>query len=152
VTGTDGRFTIANVPVGTQELEAVRTGYRPFRLPGVRIASPDTAHIYLALSVVPEAPATVEAVDAGGSPPGFEIAAGKIMVRSKTTTSVGEISENAPLYIIDGVILAPGTMVAGLDPKLIESVEVIKGAAAESLYGSRAANGVITITMRKIPD
>lgn len=144
MTGSDGRFTIANVPVGKHELEAVRPGYRSFRLPAVRIASPDTAHIYLALSAVTEAPPTVEPVDAA--------ATGRFLLRGETTTSVGEISENAPMYIIDGVMLAPGTMVAGLDPKGIESVEVIKGAAAETLYGSRAANGVIRITTRRIPD
>ena len=148
MTGTDGRFTIVNVPVGKHELEAVRSGYRSFRLPAVRVASPDTAHIYLALSAVTEAAATVEPLDAGVSLPGVEIAAGRITVRRETITSLGEISVNAPMYIIDGVILAPGTMVAGLDPARIENVEVIKGAAAESLYGSRAANGVIRITTR----
>jgi Ca-activated chloride channel family protein len=54
--------------------------------------------------------------------------------------------------LADGVLLAPGTKVSELDPKTIESVEVIKGAAAESLYGSRAVNGVIRITTRRIPD
>lgn len=152
VTGSDGRFTIANVPVGTHELEAVRTGYRPFRLPAVRIASPDTAHVYLALSAVAEAPAAIESAGAPASPPEVEISADRILLRGKTMTSVGEISENAPLYIIDGVMLAPGTMVSEIDPKRIESIEVIKGATAESLYGSRAANGVIKITMRRNPD
>ena len=148
MTGSDGRFMIANVPVGKHELEAVRIGYRSFRLPAVRVASPDTAHIYLALSAVTEAAATVEPLDARVLLPAVEIAAGKITIRRETITSVGEISVNAPMYIIDGVILAPGTMVAGLDPARIENVEVIKGAAAESLYGSRAANGVIRITTR----
>lgn len=51
-----------------------------------------------------------------------------------------------PLYIIDGVISQGG--IQDLNPQDIESVEVVKGAAASSLYGSRAGNGVIQITTR----
>ena len=55
---------------------------------------------------------------------------------------------NSPMYVVDGVILGStfsGTTV-DLEALDIESVEVVKGAAAASLYGSRAANGVISIT------
>ncbi|HEX2094032.1 MAG TPA: SusC/RagA family TonB-linked outer membrane protein [Longimicrobiaceae bacterium] len=48
-----------------------------------------------------------------------------------------------PLYVVDGVIL--GSNPADITALDIESIEVIKGAAAASLYGSRAANGVIQI-------
>lgn len=51
-----------------------------------------------------------------------------------------------PLYIIDGVI-SQGSL-ADINPQDIESIEVVKGAAASSLYGSRAGNGVIQITTR----
>lgn len=51
-----------------------------------------------------------------------------------------------PLYIIDGVISQGG--IQDLNPQDIENVEVVKGAAASSLYGSRAGNGVIQITTR----
>ncbi|MBX9928950.1 MAG: SusC/RagA family TonB-linked outer membrane protein [Gemmatimonadaceae bacterium] len=51
-----------------------------------------------------------------------------------------------PLYIIDGVISQGGLQ--DINPQDIESVEVVKGAAASSLYGSRAGNGVIQITTR----
>src|SRR5690606_26763952 len=52
-----------------------------------------------------------------------------------------------PLYIVDGVILASGMAdLGGLD---IERVEILKGAAAASLYGSRAANGVVQVTTRR---
>lgn len=54
---------------------------------------------------------------------------------------------NQPLYIVDGVILGASNVdVEALD---IESVEVIKGAAAASMYGSRAANGVINIQTKR---
>lgn len=51
-----------------------------------------------------------------------------------------------PLYIIDGVI-SQGDL-QDINPQDIESIEVVKGAAASSLYGSRAGNGVIQITTR----
>ena len=52
-----------------------------------------------------------------------------------------------PLYIVDGVILSGG--LPDLNSQDIESVEVVKGAAASSLYGSQAANGVIQITTKQ---
>lgn len=52
-----------------------------------------------------------------------------------------------PLYIVDGVIL--GSSIADINPSDIESVEVVKGAAAASLYGSRAAAGVVQITTKR---
>jgi TonB-dependent SusC/RagA subfamily outer membrane receptor len=52
-----------------------------------------------------------------------------------------------PLYIVDGVIL--GASMADIDALDIEKIEVLKGAAAASLYGSRAANGVVQITTRR---
>lgn len=59
-----------------------------------------------------------------------------------------------PLMIVDGVIIArragsTGLELPGLRPDQIESIEVIKGAAAAELYGARAANGVIMIRTKK---
>lgn len=51
-----------------------------------------------------------------------------------------------PLYIVDGVYVRGG--LPDINPQDIESVEVIKGAAASSLYGAQAGNGVIQITTR----
>jgi TonB-linked SusC/RagA family outer membrane protein len=51
-----------------------------------------------------------------------------------------------PLFIVDGIIIAGG--LPDINPLDIESVEVVKGAAASSLYGSRAGNGVIQITTK----
>ena len=51
-----------------------------------------------------------------------------------------------PLYIVDGVIIRGG--LPDINPQDIESVEVIKGAAASSLYGAQAGNGVIQITTK----
>jgi TonB-linked SusC/RagA family outer membrane protein len=51
-----------------------------------------------------------------------------------------------PLYIVDGILLQSGT--PDLNPNDIESIEVVKGAAAASLYGARAGGGVINITTK----
>lgn len=75
---------------------------------------------------------------------------------------VGSISASTqPLYVIDGVIIDPSTegdlfvgykstaVLNTINPDDIESLSVLKDAAAASLYGSRAANGVIVITTKK---
>lgn len=59
---------------------------------------------------------------------------------------VGSInSSTAPLVIVDGV---PGSL-SLIDPNDIESVSVLKDAAAASLYGARSANGVILVTTKR---
>ena len=69
----------------------------------------------------------------------------EITVQLRTPTSINKNTE--PVYVVDGVVLGGSTVdFNGLD---IESIEIIKGAAASSLYGSRAANGVIQIRTRR---
>lgn len=58
----------------------------------------------------------------------------------------GTTGNNDPLYIIDGV---QSRSQANLNPGDIESLQVLKDASAASIYGSRAANGVIIITTKK---
>jgi TonB-linked SusC/RagA family outer membrane protein len=58
--------------------------------------------------------------------------------------AVGRSQE--PLYIVDGIAIT-GSL-PDINPADIENIEVVKGAAASSLYGARAGNGVITITTR----
>lgn len=58
----------------------------------------------------------------------------------------GTVGNNNPLYIIDGV---PSTNQATLNPNDIETLQVLKDASAASIYGSRAANGVIIITTKR---
>jgi TonB-dependent SusC/RagA subfamily outer membrane receptor len=66
------------------------------------------------------------------------------LIRMQPSRTPGEAPEPAPLYIIDGVIMT-GDVLSRIRPDDIESIEVVKGAAAVRLYGSRAANGVILI-------
>jgi TonB-linked SusC/RagA family outer membrane protein len=72
--------------------------------------------------------------------PGSEIA-----IRLRGSTSIG--GRQDPLFIVDGVISRFG--LADIAPEDIERVEIIKGAAASSLYGSDAANGVVQIFTRR---
>src|SRR5690606_34099342 len=67
----------------------------------------------------------------------------------RTPTSINK--STFPLVVVDGVILSQsfGGSTADLESLDIESIEVVKGAAAASLYGSRAANGVIQIRTRR---
>ena len=55
-------------------------------------------------------------------------------------------SSNAPLYVVDGVPY-DGDM-SSINPQDIESLSVLKDAAANSIYGARGANGVILITTK----
>lgn len=59
---------------------------------------------------------------------------------------INSFGNNAPLYIVDGM---PTQDINNLNPNDLESMQVLKDAAAASIYGSRAANGVIIITTKK---
>lgn len=58
----------------------------------------------------------------------------------------GTTGNNNPLYVIDGV---PTESQGNLNPQDIESFQILKDASAASIYGSRAANGVIIITTKR---
>jgi TonB-dependent starch-binding outer membrane protein SusC len=101
----------------------------------------------------------------GGAP------GGGIQVQIRGVTSIN--SDGAPLYVIDGIMLDNETInsglsavtqaggigpspqdlspnrVADLNPEDIESVQVLKGASASAIYGSKASAGVIIITTKK---
>jgi TonB-linked SusC/RagA family outer membrane protein len=66
-------------------------------------------------------------------------------IRLRGSTSLS--GANAPMIIMDGIILQ--TNLADINIDDIESMEVVKGAAAAALYGSRAGNGVIVITSKR---
>ena len=70
---------------------------------------------------------------------------GDVAIRLRGSTSIG--GRQDPLYIVDGVIDRFG--LADIAPEDIERVEIIKGAAASSLYGSDAANGVVQIFTKR---
>ncbi|MGE7777166.1 TonB-dependent receptor [Chitinophaga sp. NPDC101104] len=55
------------------------------------------------------------------------------------------LGNNAPLFIVDGVFVGS---IDGVSPNDVESIEILKDAATASIYGSRAANGVVIITTK----
>ena len=59
---------------------------------------------------------------------------------------VGSLSNNSPLWVIDGMITNPGV---DFNPADAESIQILKDASAAAIYGSRAANGVIIVTTKK---
>ena len=67
-----------------------------------------------------------------------------ISVRVRGATSV--LAGNEPLYVVDGV---PTTDIKGLNPSDIATMSVLKDAASASIYGARAANGVVLITTKR---
>jgi TonB-linked SusC/RagA family outer membrane protein len=68
-----------------------------------------------------------------------------VLLRGPTSINASGRSQE-PLYIVDGVILTGG--LPSINSQDIENVEVVKGAAGASMYGARAANGVINITTK----
>ena len=80
-------------------------------------------------------------ISADGNPSG----AATVRIRGN-----GTLNDNDPLYIIDGVPTKAG--MHELNGNDIESIQVLKDAASASIYGSRAANGVIIITTKKGKD
>ena len=80
-----------------------------------------------------------------------------IKIRIRGTSSLSASSQ--PLYVLDGVPLTtasqsdinnePTNPLADLNPNDIESIEVLKDAAASAIYGARATNGVVLITTKK---
>jgi TonB-linked SusC/RagA family outer membrane protein len=94
-------------------------------------------------------------------------AGASITIRGGNSTSEGR--QNQPLFVIDGIIYDNSTTVTGntgtdglsrsnttysnrimdINPEDIETLSVLKGAAAAALYGSRAADGVVIITTKK---
>ncbi len=66
-----------------------------------------------------------------------------IVLRGATNLS----GNNSPMILIDGIIM--GGSLADINVDDVENMEIVKGAAASSLYGSQAANGVIVITTKR---
>ena len=91
--------------------------------------------------------AGVKVVQGGGQPGDSP----SILLRGPTSINASGRSQD-PLYIIDGVVIDPsvsGSPLSDIPGDDIESIEVVKGAAGASMYGARAANGVIQIRTKR---
>ena len=125
-------------------------GYGVSKISGEELTNAPTPDITNALS------GKVAGVQVSGSGGGFSSSNVTIRGFSSITRS------NQPLYVIDGVPIDNGggdnsvnqgvansSRVSDINPEDIESMSVLKGAAATVLYGSRAASGVILITTKR---
>ncbi|MDI5896922.1 SusC/RagA family TonB-linked outer membrane protein [Flavobacterium yafengii] len=79
-------------------------------------------------------------IEKSGDPSG---ANSRILIRGVST-----LGNTDPLYVIDGVPTTRPEVFASLSPSAIASIQVLKDASASSIYGSRAANGVIIVTTK----
>lgn len=68
------------------------------------------------------------------------------IIRLRGSTNLG-VGNSSPLILLDGVITK--FSISDIDASDVESIEVLKGAAAASFYGSDAANGVLNITTKR---
>jgi TonB-dependent SusC/RagA subfamily outer membrane receptor len=66
----------------------------------------------------------------------------------------GNVTDDEPLLVIDDIAVLPGslgTALAGVVPRDVARIDVLKDAGATAIYGSRGANGVIIITTKRGP-
>ena len=68
-------------------------------------------------------------------------------IRIRGERSIG--AENAPLYVVDGVPLMSASAIETLNPRDIETIDILKDASATAIYGSRGANGVVLVTTKQ---
>jgi TonB-dependent SusC/RagA subfamily outer membrane receptor len=101
----------------------------------------------------------IENNNAGSDPnaePDFQIR-GDQSLGSKSMNSMDLMLDNVssrpntPLFVFDGFTV-PMSRILDLDPERVESITVLKDAAATSVYGSRAANGVVVVETKVAPD
>jgi TonB-linked SusC/RagA family outer membrane protein len=61
-------------------------------------------------------------------------------------------ADSDPLYVVDGIPLMSASAIETINPRDIESIDILKDASATAIYGSRGANGVILVTTKKGKD
>jgi TonB-linked SusC/RagA family outer membrane protein len=162
VTITSGQQTILNISmlanaVTLDDVVVIGYGRRQKRDVTGAISSINTDD--LGDDVIPSLESTMQGRAAGVQVTSSNGMAGSsISVKVRGTNSISAGSQ--PLYVIDGIPVtdgdySPGNMGAGfnalsdINPNDIESIQILKDAAAASIYGSRGANGVVLITTKK---
>ncbi|WP_295728809.1 TonB-dependent receptor [uncultured Muribaculum sp.] len=174
MTDIDGKYSIKNVPAGS-EIKVTYLGYKPqqakwtghghldFKLqPDVQMLE-ETVVIGYATVKKKDLTGAVGAIGSDrlekqrspnlstalqGAIPGLDItrsgsmpgAGGTIKVRGVTT-----MGDSSPLILVDGT---PVNDIDNVNPDDVESISVLKDAAAASIYGARAAAGVILVTTK----
>lgn len=143
--------TIYNVTLGTSATalqEVIVVGYGTGKAVGNQVGSITT----VSAERIQDRP-TANAFDAlQGKVAGLQVftSSGEpSQLSSLRLHGVGSLgASSTPLYVMDGIPIDPGTVIS-LNPNDFESISVLKDASATSIYGARAANGVIYITTKK---
>ncbi len=170
-TGRHGQYQFRGVEPGLYEVEARRVGYLPYRDDDVAVEPGGISKAHLVLRplamvldnvittadgvgidelVVParDAAQSMQGKVAGVSVMGSGRPGSESIVLMRAATSIR--GANRPLIIIDGVTLATSAgSTVDLSTLDIESIEVLKGASASAMYGSRGGAGVIIIRTRR---
>jgi len=151
-----------NIKMGNDAVvlkEAVVIGYGTEQKRDITGAISTMKSKEIALNPVPSVDNALQGRIAGlqvNAASGVAGAPSKVTIRG--TNSIG--AGGQPLYVVDGIIIntqdiSPGNLGSGTNPLSdinqndIESIDVLKDAAAAAIYGSRGANGVILITTKK---
>ena len=175
VTDLDGNFTLNNVP-GDSKLEVSYIGFRTQTLaPGsnlnitleedkqlldevvvVGYGVQRKSDVTGALTRVGEKELNMKPVSNAfealqGKAAGVDITSnerpgeiGNILIRGRRSLN----ASSAPLYVVDGIPLQSGG-IETLNPRDIESIDILKDASSTAIYGSRGANGVVLITTKR---
>ncbi len=147
------------VPVSLSPVVSTATGDRRRVEVGNAIAQVDAAEVTQTRGVANVADLLTSRAAGVMVIPGTQTGAG-VRVRVRGTSSLA--LSNNPIYVIDGIRVTGATgsstvsvggttpsRVGDLNPEEIESIEVVRGPSASTLYGTDAANGVIVITTKR---
>jgi TonB-linked SusC/RagA family outer membrane protein len=196
-TVAEGRYRIAGVPAGAQQVRSFHIGYAAVVKP-VTVPDQSTITVDFALTLTPfsldevvvtatgdlakrEVGNSVSTVDVAdmvktssitnmndllvGKAPGVQVLPGnltgsgaRVRIRGASSLSLS----NEPIYVLDGIRVTSAvnsssigiggtnpSRVNDLNPEDIESIDVVKGPSASTLYGTDAANGVIVIKTKR---
>jgi TonB-linked SusC/RagA family outer membrane protein len=155
-------FVLIKAPFQLEAMVTTATGQQLTRELGNAIAKVDVSKI------VAEQPITAMQDVLNGRVAGVSMLASSGTVGGGARVRIRGISSaslsNEPLILVDGVRMESGSPALGgtlgigggrpsflnnLNPEEIESIEVVKGPSAATLYGTQAANGVIVVTTKK---
>ena len=146
----EGKINVScELPADAEMLEsAVSVGYGSARKVGTLVGSVTTVKSEAIKSAPSSSPLDVLQGQVAGlavMTTGGVAGEDNVSMKLHGTGSLGSSSE--PLYIIDGIQSSSRAIMA-MSPNDIESISILKDASATSIYGSRAANGVVFVTTK----
>jgi len=178
LTDIDGKFTLKNIPSSAKTIAVSFMGMKSVEVPikanmtialesdtkdlgevmvvafGTAKKSSYTGSAKVVNSETLEKAQVSNVIDAlAGAVPGLQVTSSNGAPGSQSTIRIRGFSslnaDNAPLFVVDGAPCNDNFDIGNLNPNDIESVNVLKDAASNALYGARGANGVVMITTKK---